>query len=880
MTAPAVGASAPPVSVAQEALWYASLLAPNRLSYNETVSIRKDGAFDAGAFRRAFDEIVRRHEAWRTTLDTIGGAPAQVVRPAPSFDLPLVDLSRLDPEPAERQAARLVAEMSRVPYDVRRGPLVRPRLLRLPAEQHRLYLGLHHLVFDGVSLYRVVVPELIALYDAFSAGRPSPLPEPPSRYADYASWEQEWIAGPRAARRLAYWSEQLAELPVLAVPLDQPRPPAPANRGGVVALSVPTEAVDRLRELGRDAGATLFQVLATTWAVLLSRYSGQDDVVFATPADLRQRPDFQSVVGYCLTPVPLRVDLRGDPSFAELVVRVRNAVLDGLDHLVPFERLVRELHPDGAANANPIYQTMLVMEPARAAPDPAWALHLMETAIGDAVGNAKVDLELQLDERPDGHLAGRLIYDRDLFETATVARMAEHWSRLVGALAAEPTARVSSVPFLSPAEAQRQLVEWNATATEGPRGAVHELVRVWSARQPDAPAVAAGEAALSYAELEARAGAIARRLLAAGVEEGDVVAVASEPSVDLVAGVLGVLQAGAAYLLLDPGLAAERVDSRMTDAGAAAVLASSELAGRLGASGARVLSLDDDDEADAPALGREVAPDAVGCVQYAPVAAGHASAVALRHAAVADRAVALATELGLGPADAVLVLPSTLLHVSALELWLPLVSGARIVMASAELAGDGARLSRLIAREKVSVLHARPSTWQTLIDTGLRPARSLRALSGGEPLSRALADELLDRCRVLWNAYGTVETTGYATLARVERSVPVSVGRPLANARAYVLDEHRRPVPVGVTGELLIAGDGVAAGYRHRSDLTAAAFVADPYGPGRAFRTGDLARWRAGGQLEVAVAERRSARRAPSRAEGGRWTAARGAGGA
>lgn len=855
------GAEAPPLSVAQEALWYQSRLAPNRISYNETISIRKDGPFDVSAFRRAFNEIVRRHEAWRTTFDTIAGEPIQVVHPPPCFALPVLDLSHLTRDQAERQAVRLVAEVSRVPYEVRRGPLLRPRLVRFPGDHHRLYLAMHHLVFDGVSVYRVVLLELVALYAAFCAGRPSPLPEPVTRYADYARWEQRWITEPRVARRMKHWRQRLTPLPVLSLPLDNPRPPDPRFRGGVLPLSLPSETVDRLREVGQRSGATLFQVLATIWSVLLHRYSGHDDVVFATPVDLRQRPELESVVGYCLTPVVLRIDLTGDPSFTDLVVRVRNELLDGLDHVVPFERLVRELRPDGASNANPIYQTMLVLEPPIVAPDPSWSIHLVDSDLGDAVGGAKLDLELQLDERPEGHIAGRLIYDRDLFEAATATQMAAHWLRLAGAAAADPSLVASRIPLLTGAEAHAQLIEWNATATANDHGAgvVHDLVQKRSAVAPDAAAVSAGEQSVSYAELGGRAAQIARGLLAAGVRPGDVVGICCEPSVDLVAGALGVLQAGAAHLLLDPELAPEQLAFMVTDAGAGVVLAGSGLDARLSALAARVLILGQSGDHEPPSRSapQHVSRGAVCCLHYTSAATGEALGVPIRHASVVNLAAALVADLGIGPADTVLSLPSTLFRVPFVELWLGLIAGARIVVAPAPIGSDGASVSRLIAAERVTFLHAPPSTWQSLIDTGLKPARGLRALCGGEPLSPGLADQILERCRELWYGHGAVETTGYSTLARVERATPVISGRPIANTRVYVLDRHRQPVPVGVTGELLIAGEGVSSGYLNRDDLTADRFVEDPFASGSAYRTGDLARWRPGGEVELVPARNR-----------------------
>jgi amino acid adenylation domain-containing protein len=856
-----VSLGAPPLSVAQEALWYLSVLAPSQISYNETISIRKDGPFDVHAFRRAFTEIVRRHQAWRTTFDRIGGEPVQVLQPAPSFELPVVDLSHLTRAEAERQAVRLVAEVSRVPYDLRRGPLLRPRLVRFAEDHHRLYLALHHLVFDGVSVYRVVLFELVALYDAFSAGRASPLAEPQTQYTDYARWEQTWITQPRVTRRLKHWRQHLTALPVLSLRFDRPRPPVARFRGGVVPLSVSRGVAERLREVGQSVGATFFQVLASVWSLLLSRYSGQQDVVFATATDLRQRPELESVVGYCLTPLVLRIDLGHDPCFSDLVLRVRNELLDGLDNLVPFERVVRELHPEGDANANPIYQTMFILEPSILAPDPAWSLHQMESEIGNAVGSNKLDLELELDERPEGHVSGRLIYDRDLFETATAERIAEHWLQLVGAVATEPTLPVSKIPMLTPAEQRLQLVEWNATLVERASEGVHELVQARSARDARAPAVSAGGQTISYGELDRRAKWVARMLLAAGLRPGDLVALCSEPSVDLFVGVLGVLKASGVFLLLDPELAPARLDFILADSAPQVILADVAGAARLASRAPQVLALVQADgrEQSVPVVDAELPAPEVCCWQYTSTVTGKANAVPIRHDSVVNVATALAAELGIGPADTVLILPSTLFQVPVIELWLALIAGARIAVAQADVATDGARLSRLIAAERVSFVHAPPSVWQALIDTGLKAGRGLRALSGGEPLSQPLAEQILKRCRVLWNAYGSTETTAYSTLARVEPSAPITIGRPIANTRVYVVDGCDTPAPMGVAGEVLIAGLGLASGYVNRTDLTAEAFVEDPFGPGRAYRTGDLARWRPDARLELVVAENRSA---------------------
>ena len=625
-----VGGGAPaPLSVAQEGIWYSARLAPAQLIYNETVSIRKDGPLDVAALRRGLDEIVRRHEALRTNYEVIGGKPVQVVRPVPTFALPVIDLGHLTPEEAERQAVRTAAAASQVPYDLRRDSMIRPRLFKFPGEHHRLYLAMHHIAFDGVSLARVVLGELVALHDAFAAGLPSPLPDPPTRYVDFARWEQEWIEQPRAERRLNYWVERLTTPPP-PIPLDHPRPVVPKLGGGAVPVSIPPEQVEGLRRLGQAGGASLFQVLVACWALLVGRYSGRSEVVFATAAELRQRPEFRSLVGCCVTQAVLRIELDGDPSIADLVTRVRNELLDGLDNLVPFERVIRRLPPAAERGGNPVYQTMIVLEPATETPDPTWSLQQIDSLLTDAVGSHKLDLELQLDERDDDHLVGRLIYDRDLFEPATARRFAAHFTEICAAVAGEPAARAATIPMLTEAERRRQLVEWNSTAVERPSGSVADLVAARAAAQPEAVAVADGETSIDYAELDRRAERVAGSLRDAGVGEGDVVALLARPSVDLAVGALGILKAGAAHLLLDPDLPADRLDAVLRDSGARAIL-------REG------LAEPESIEADP---GR--APLEAACVvQYAEPGADEPLGVVVPHSAVLNVATALAPELEL-----------------------------------------------------------------------------------------------------------------------------------------------------------------------------------------------------------------------------------------
>jgi non-ribosomal peptide synthetase component F len=455
---------ATPLSVAQEGLYYHAALRPRSRAYHEVVSLRRDGPLDVPALEAALAEVVRRHDSLRTCFPAAGGGPVRRTSEAPLGRLMALDVTDLGWDEAVSRATSVVSDLARAPYPLDRGPLIRTLLVHFPGDHHRLYLAMHHLIFDGVSLYRVVLPEVAALYSALARGDEPSLTAPVS-YADYARWQQDWMAGERAQKRLAYWREHLADLPGGPAPLprDGTRREQPRDAGGAVAVAVDASTAGRLREVGRQANASFFQVVAATWALLLDRYGDAGEVVFATAADLRQRPEFHDLVGYCLTPLPLRVPVGGAATVAGLLGAVREELLDALDHVVPFERIVRELPAPATGPANPVYQTMVVLEPPGGEAGDGWSLHQVDGAIGDAVGATHgLDLELELDQRPDGAVAGRLIYDGDLFEGATALRVARHWEAIVRQVAEwGGDLAVADVDPLDEAERRRLLVEWN-----------------------------------------------------------------------------------------------------------------------------------------------------------------------------------------------------------------------------------------------------------------------------------------------------------------------------------------------------------------------------------------------------------------------------------
>lgn len=844
-----------PLSVTQEQLWYINQLAPDNPVYNEAVTIRKEGAFDHETFRLAFNELVRRHEIWHTTFELLDDAPMQVVGPPPQFPLPLVDLSDLPPDEAQSRAVEIVAADFRRPYDLARGPLVRPHLVRLSAHHHRLYLGLHHIIFDGVTLYRIILPELIKLYDDIAAGRVSSLAEPAIQYSDYAVWERQWAASPAVAERTQWWRRHLADLPALELPLDRSRPAVQRFQGGMEPFTLEAGVVDGLRELGRRHGATLFQTLAAALGALLSRYSGQTDVVFGTVGDLRQRPELERLVGYCLTPFVVRADLQADPTFEDLLSRVRTEIIDGLDHLVPFQRLIREIQPARDGRANPIFQVMIVLEPKVWVAHPEWSLHQLEVEIGNAVATSKFDLGLECDERPEGHISGRLSYDTDLILPSTARQLAGHWQRLLGELLAHPTQAVSGLTLLSEEERRQQLEQWNDTDRELTSAqTVHELISAQVRRTPDNVAVGYGLERLTYRQLEDRSDAVAHRLRALGAGEGMIVGVCLERSLEMVVGLLGILKSGAAYLPLDPRHPADRLTFMVEDASAHLLLTQRELAPSLASLGPAVLLIDDCGTGSGGPQDVERAratPQSPAYVMYTSGSTGQPKGVLVRHRNVVNYILSAIDEPGVDHDDVVLAISTIAFDFSVSDLFPPLATGARVVIASSDDAMDVRRLSRLIETCGATYMNATPVTWQGMIDSGWTGNRTLVASCAGDTLTETLARALLPRVAELWNSYGPTETTCIATHTRVLHDEAVTLGRPIANTRVYLLDEHRSLVPAGVTGEICISGAGVAAGYVNRPEETAQRFQPDPFRPAETmYRSGDLGRYVPDGRIQ------------------------------
>ncbi|MET0400425.1 MAG: amino acid adenylation domain-containing protein, partial [Longimicrobiaceae bacterium] len=896
-----------PLSFAQQRLWFIHQLDPASQAYNMPARRRLRGPLDVRALRRALGELVRRHEAVRTTLvEPAGGGEAmQVVHPPTPVPFPVVDVSRLPPEARVPEARRRVEEEAARPFDLVRGPLLRALLVRMAADDWATCFTMHHVVSDGWSM-NVLTREISALYGAFSRGEPSPLPELEIQYADFAAWQRQWLSGEVLDRQLDYWRDRLGGAPaLLELPTDHPRrsPVGVSEKGIPMVLSPGTARA--LRDLARAEGATLFMTLLAAWQTLLGRYAGQDDVVVGTPIANRTRAELEPLIGFFVNTLVLRTELSGDPTFGELLGRVREGTLGAFAHQdLPFERLVEELAPERSLLHNPLFQVMFALQN-----NERGALELGEVEVdvfGGGESGAKFDIGATLWD--DGERVwGDLNYREDLFEPATMRRMAEHFRLLLEEVAADPARPVSTLRLVSPAEERQLVAGWNAPRSYPADLVAPRLFAEQARRTPGAPAVAGPDGPLAYAELDARSARVAARLRALGAGPETPVGVCLERGPELLAAVLGCWKAGAAYLPLDPEYPADRLAYMLGDAAVPVLVTQERLLGALPPHGAAVLLLEEIDAPDSaltprpplPMLGegentddspsvegREtlpqtwgrvaslsepgggdladasevpIDPDTLAYVIYTSGSTGRPKGVRVTHRALLHTVGAALDAFRFGGDDVVPSLASFAFDIWIFEAVLPLLAGGcvRVVPRDQVLATD-----RLPDRlEDATALHAVPALMRELagvLRAGGRVLPRLRqAFVGGD----AVAPELLEEMREVFPAasihvlYGPTEGTVICAAHAVREGEPRRrwVGRPLGNASMYVLDHALQPVPVGVPGELCIGGASAARDYLGRPDATAERWSPDPFSPApgaRLYRTGDRVRWTAAGELE------------------------------
>ena len=849
-----------PLTMAQQQLWLHAQLAPNTALYNEPLTVRHRGPLDVRVLAKAFNEIIRRHEAWRSTFPVVDGAPFQQVLPPFSVELTEIDLRQLGSQEREKEAVRLATADARLPFDLERGPLFRARLVRVEDEEYRLYITLHHLIFDGFSGYRVLLPELVALYEAFRAGAASPLAELPFQFSDYARWQRERMKGDRLETSMKYWRRQLAgPLPSLQIPFARSTPPAQTFGGAMHSLSLPLGLSQALRELCRREGVTLYMGLLAAFNILLHRYSGQEDIVIGSNTAGRNHSGSEKLLGYFLNTIPLRSDLSGDPTFRELLDRVRGTTLEALSHdEVPLDRLVADLQPERDPHRNPLFQILFSLEPPLAPVSPEWDL----TCIEVETGATKFELCMVLDDRSDGLLC-RLIYNTALFDADAIDRMVQHWQTLLESIAENPAVPISRYPLLTQAERRQILVEWNDTAENYAPEPIHDLIAAQARQQGRNIALRCGGRELSYLEFEQRADRLARILQSMGVGPNVPVALCLERSVDMIVAILAVLKAGGAYVPLDPANPRQRLEMILKDCRPRVVLTQKDTVGASLSTSAPILFLQAalSEMKENPQSIRHDAPvlDNLAYIFYTSGSTGLPKGVQVTHRNLAHANHARFSYYNNVP-ERFLLLSSYTFDSSVAGIFHTLTTGGALVIPPADFRWEGGEIRRLIFENKVTHLLAVPSLYAEILDVDrIETLASLQSvIVAGEVCPRQLVNlhyETLPQCS-LFNEYGPTEATVWSTVFECEpggseSSVPI--GRPIANARTYILDRHLQPVPVGIPGELYIGGEGVARGYLNQPALTQKHFIPDSFSSNpesRLYRTGDLARYLPTGDIE------------------------------
>ncbi len=852
-----------PLSFAQERLWFLNHLEGNAASYNIPSALRLNGDLNLVAFEKALTTIIHRHESLRTSFSEVGEMAQQVIHPEVIFQSELIDLQQLPECERESVLKEQLTQAKTRPFDLEQAPLLRVCLWQLWEQEYVCLINMHHIVSDGWSI-GIIIQELVSLYSAYSEGTESPLPELAIQYADFALWQRQWLQGDVLDQQLEYWKSHLEGAPaLLRLPTDRPRPSIQTYCGNTYSCNLPVKLTEQVQVLSRRTGNTLFMTLLAGFATLMYRYSGQSDIVIGSPIANRNRQEFESLIGFFVNTLVLRTNLEEQANFEQVIAQVKSNTLKAYENQdTPFQRIVEALQLERTLSHSPLFQVMFILQNA-----PMGELELPAIASSEVKHSnttSKFDLTLSVSENPEG-LACEWEYNTDLFDDQTIERMADHFTTLLSGLVGNPSQAVSEIPLLSNRERQQLLYEWNDTAADYPKDKhIHQLFEEQEKRTPDEIAVVFEEQSLTYRELNNRANQLAHYLQARGVGPDVLVGILVERSLEMIVGLLGILKAGGAYVPLDPAYPADRLSYMLSDSQMTVLVAQQALLAILPSHQAQVVCLD----ADWPSITQSslhnppsaVTPTDLAYVIYTSGSTGKPKGVQVLQGAATNFLSAMRSRPGLTAADIVLAVTTISFDIAVLELYLPLIVGAQVVLASRAVASDSASLEQLIEKSQATFMQATPATWHLLLAAGWSGNTALKIACGGEALSFQLASELLPKVASLWNMYGPTEATVWATVREVtaadltgsaQQAIPI--GRPIANTQTYILDPHLKPAPIGINGELYIGGVQLAKGYLNRPDLTAEKFIAHPFSdqPGaRLYRTGDLARYLPNGDIE------------------------------
>ncbi|NKQ35829.1 MAG: amino acid adenylation domain-containing protein [Chloroflexi bacterium] len=867
-----------PLSSGQQRLWFLDQLDPGSPLYNNFAALRLSGEMDVSLLERCLNEIVARHESLRTTFADVDGQPVQIIAPELKLVLPLENLQNLEPAEQETKVRQIALQEATAPFNLAQGPLLRFKLLQLDAAEHVILIAMHHIISDGWSV-GVFIRETAALYAAFAAGQPSPLPPLPIQYADYAQWQQNWLQGEALQAQLAYWQTQLADLPVLELPTDRPRPAVQTTRGASHWFHLSPELSDALTALSQQEGATLFMTLTAVLQILLYRYTGQEDICIGTPVANRNLSETEGLIGFLLNTLVLRGDLSGSPAFRDFLRQVRETALAAYAHQdVPFEMLVEALQPERDMSRSPLFQVMFDLQEAPLPQLNLPGLTVAPLPIDD--GTAKFDLALSLEMGADG-LGGYLNYNRDLFNPDTIERLITHFQTLLAAVAADPDQPIAQLPLLTEAEQDQLLQEFGQTAvTDAPCQNIIEQIETQTAQNPDAIALSLDGRTLTYAAINQQANQLARYLQAQGLQPQDIVLHFAKRSLEAIVGLLGILKAGGIYLPVEPTTPPERLAFMAEDAAAQWAVTHAHLAGAL-PSGVTAVRLDADwaaiERKNGENLDTAAASDDPAYVIYTSGSTGRPKGVLISHEALGRHSRTIQAHFGLTPEDRVLQFAAYSFDQSIEQILPTLAAGAALVLRGPEI-WPPQDFSQVLADEQLTVVNLPPAYWRqwvdALTDTAPPPSPLRLVIIGGDVLPaetiRRWQQTPLASVRLL-NAYGPTETTITALTFEIPpgwENGRTPIGRPLPNRFIAILDKTGQPAPTGVPGELHIGGEGVALGYLNRPDLTEERFarysvsgnrlsvngnqspITDHRPPITVYRTGDLCRFLPNGCVE------------------------------
>ncbi len=851
-----------PASFAQQRLWFLDRFEPGTAAYNLPYVFRIKGALRVDVLTRAFHAAVQRHASLRTVFECVGDEVRQVVLPDVDIKIPVIDLTEVPEGERESEALRIASEESKKPFDLIEGPLLRAVAFRLGPETHILALVMHHIITDGWSVSRLL-RDVTTCYAAFVENKEPELPELPIQYAEYAQWQREYMSGEMLSKEVEHWKNTLAGArTLLDLPSDHPRPKTHtwhSSNGANEDIILGVATLAKLKWIAQKEGSTLFMVSMAAFQALLWRYTYQESILVGTPIGARNHVEVENMIGLFVNTLVFRADFASNPSFRDLIRQVRSFALEAYMHQdLPFEKLVEELVSQRSLDTSPLFQVMFIFQNIPKQVFEISGLSIKE--IDFETGISKFDLTLEAWEK-DTELHCRVEYNADLFEQSTMQRMLGHFQRLIEAALENPDLPLAQLPILSEQEREQVLVEWNRTATDysrdQPQPCIHELFEIQAEQSPDAVAVVAGNQELSYRELNQRANQLARYLLKRGVGPEVPVSMCLDRGPGMMVALLGILKAGGAYVPLDSRLPDDRLSFMLADVKPRLVLTEQKM--QRGVFGADTVLLDSDwnviaqESTENP--NQKLSSQTLAYVMYTSGSTGRPKGVLIEHGSVVNLLRSMQREPGINRDDVLLALAIISFDMATPEMYLPLISGARMVIGSLEDAVDGNRLRELISKNGVTFMQATPATWRLLLEAGWQGSPDLKIICGAEAFPAKLAGELIGRGKSLWNVYGPTETTVWSTVYRVtgqeEGSIPI--GRPMANTSVYILDSNQNPVPVNVAGEIFIGGDGVARGYQNRPELTAEKFVRNRMGrkhSGRMYRTGDLGRFRSNGAIE------------------------------